>query len=72
MNKQLQDFARQTLKTGLMRLPESNHVIFKRMYAPDNLDADINDVVDNMPEDKLNWAMQQVQRSIDLIRNTQI
>ena len=54
MNKQLQDFARAELKTGLAELPEENHRTFKLMYARDNgkrsvVDAvamQINDVVD--------------------------
>lgn len=67
MNKKLQNYAREELKTGLLLLPESNQLIFKRMYSSKDLDADICTVVDNMPEDKLNWAMQQVQRSLDKI-----
>ena len=65
MNNELQVFARQQLKDGLSKLPESNHMIFKLMYSPNNLDIDINEVVDIMPEDKLDWAMQQVQRTIN-------
>lgn len=65
MNKQLQDFARSTLKQGLNKLPEINQTIFKRMYSHKNIDADINDVVDSMPVEKLSWAMEQVQRTID-------
>ncbi len=65
MNNQLQEFARAQLKDGLDKLPESNQLFFKRMYSGGNLDANINDVVDAMPEDKLDWAMQQVQRSLD-------
>ena len=65
MNSQLQKFARDTLKKGLARLPENHHLLFKRMYSHKNLKANINDVVDQMPEDKLDWAMQQVQRALD-------
>ena len=67
MNDQLQTFARQQLKEGISELPEGHHRIFKRMYSHKNLDKPINDVIDDMPEDKLDWAMQQVQRSIDKI-----
>ena len=67
MNEQLQEFAKRTLKEGLAQLPESNRVLFKRMYSHENLEADINDVVDNMPETKLDWAMQQVQRSLEKV-----
>ena len=65
MNEHLQNFARTELKNGLAKLPESHSLLFKRMYSHKNLEAHINDVVDAMPEDKLDWAMQQVQRSID-------
>jgi hypothetical protein len=34
------------------------------MYSHENLDADINDVIDMIPEDKLDWAMQQVENSL--------
>jgi len=66
MNKQLQDFARQTIKEGLALLPESAHRIFIKMYAGGtgyNLGVDIDMVVDEMPADRLDSAMQQVQRS---------
>jgi hypothetical protein len=78
MNKQLQDFARAELKTGLAELPEENHRTFKLMYARDNgkrsvVDAvamPINDVVDLMPPEQLDWAMQQVQASLDKMHDT--
>jgi hypothetical protein len=67
MNKALQEFARNKLKTGLRQLPESNQLIFKRMYSHNNLDAEIDNVVDLMPDEKLDWAMEQVRRSLDKI-----
>lgn len=66
MNNELQAFARQSLKEGLAKLTKGNHLVFKRMYANDDLDADINDVVDALDADKLDRAMQQVQRSVDI------
>jgi hypothetical protein len=65
MNNQLQEYARAELKKGLAKLPLGNQLVFKRMYSHKNLDADINSVVDAMPENKLDWAMQQVQGSLD-------
>ena len=64
MNKQLQDFARQKLKEGLAQLPEAWQYRFKQMYAHQQLNKDINEVVDAMEEERLDWAMQQVERSI--------
>lgn len=65
MNQQLQDFARATLRDGLSKLSEREHLLFKRMYSHKDLTLDINKVVDNMPESKLDWAMQQVRNSLE-------
>ena len=65
MNDQLQAFARFTLKLGLEKCTEGQHLTFKRMYSHLNLDRDINAVVDDMPEDRLNLAMEQVRRSVE-------
>jgi len=64
MNNQIQDFARQSIKDGLVQLPQEQQMMFKQMYSHNNLKADINTVIINIPEDKLDWAMQQVERSL--------
>jgi len=64
MNDQLIQFAKENLKNGLNKLPESNQLLFKRMYSHQNLDLDINTVVDNMQEKDLDWAMEQVRRTL--------
>ena len=69
--------ARQTLKDGLPRCTEEQQEIFKLMYAgpteprhrtPEVVAqmkaADIDDVVDAMPDDELGWAVQQVERTL--------
>ena len=63
-SKTISDFARQELKQGLARCNEAQQLLFKRMYSHKNLEANINDVVDNMPDDKLDWALQQVERTL--------
>lgn len=65
MNKELQDYAREKLKKGLANCTEGQQTMFKRMYAKGNLEKPINDVVDDIPADKLSWAMSQVQRTLD-------
>lgn len=79
MNTQLQEFARKTLKEGLAQCSPEQQMIFKRMYVQrkrwDGAEAEIalakaaeiNDVVDKMPEERLDWAMQQVEST--LIKN---
>lgn len=65
MNKQLQIFARRTLKEGLAKCTPDEHHIFRRMYSFKDLKKPIDEVVDGMDPDKLDWAMQQVQRTLD-------
>lgn len=63
MNKQLEQIARDKIKEGLADLPDGWQDIFRRMYGEQG--QDINDVVDQMPADKLDWALTQVENSLD-------
>ena len=65
MNEQLQDYARTFLKEGLLQCSESQRLLFRRMYAKGHMDLSTNNVVDFMDPGKLDWAMQQVQRTLD-------
>ena len=64
MNAQLQKFARDTIKAGLAECSPEQQLLFKRMYANGNLELPIDEVVDDMPEARLDWAMQQVENTI--------
>ena len=64
MNDKLQDFAKNELKKGLAQCTEAQQHLFKQMYSHGNLELPINDIVDSMPENKLDWAMQQVERTL--------
>jgi hypothetical protein len=64
MNKTLTAFARQQLKDGLAQLPEENQRIFMIMYSHKNMDRTIDEAVDAMPNERLDWAMQQVENSL--------
>ncbi len=64
MNTELSNFAREKLKEQLALLPESNQMIFKRMYSHEDLNKNIDDVVDDMDDSQLDWAMKQVYASI--------
>lgn len=64
MNEQLQNLARIELKSGLSKCTAAEQLLFKRMYSPKNIDLPIDQVVDNMPADRLDWAMQQVQNTL--------
>ena len=69
MQEELRVVARQFLKDNLVKLPESNQLLFKRMYSHENLDLSIEDVVDGMPDERLDWAMSQVKKT--LLKKTQ-
>ena len=64
MNNTLSNFARVQLKEGLAKLGEKEHIMFKRIYSHGNLELDINEVVNKIPEEKLDWAMQQVENTL--------
>ena len=65
MNDELQKHARSCLKEGLGKCTDGEKLKFKRLYANGSLGLSVNDVVDLMEADKLDWAMQQVQRTLD-------
>ncbi len=71
MNEDLQIFARDQLKNGLAQCTDGEKTLFKRMYSfpngvnkPADLEKDIDSVVDDMDAEKLDWAMQQVSRTL--------
>jgi len=79
MNEKLQFFARASLAEGLAKLPTSQQRIFKLMYGrrdngrthnPDLRTVEetealtFEEVVAEMPEERLDWAMSQVESSL--------
>lgn len=65
MNKTLSKFAREQLKLNLAKCTEAQQHLFKQMYCHENLDWPIEQCVDAMSDDKLDWAMQQVERTLE-------
>jgi flagellar hook-basal body complex protein FliE len=49
---------RQMIKDAIKPLSDGNKDLFKRMYG--KLDMDINEVIDKMNSDKLEWGYTQV------------
>lgn len=77
MNKQLREFARSELKTGLAKCTEKQVRMFKLMYSeptdprkrtPEVVDrikaSDVEQVVDDMPDEMLDRAMEQVNATL--------
>lgn len=69
MNKTVIEFTRKQIKEGLVGLPDSWQMLFKRMYSHTNLELPINEVVDNMPVSKLDFALTQVEKSIQKLND---
>lgn len=65
MNEQLQQYARQNIKEGLNKCTEKQRYFFKRMYSHDDLESAMDDVVKGISVEQLDWAMQQVKRTVD-------
>ena len=65
MNETLKTTAKQMLKNLLSQCTEPQQMIFKRMYSHDNLELQINEVVDKLPDDKIDWAITQCEQTVE-------
>jgi ssDNA-specific exonuclease RecJ len=63
MSRKQQQARREEIKRILGFLNDDNHWNFKRMYSPNDLNKDINQVVDDMPARQLQWALHQCNAS---------
>lgn len=68
MNNKVSNFTREEIKQGLKQLPESWQLMFKSMYSHENINLDIDAVVDNMPDEKIDWALTQVENSLSKLK----
>lgn len=64
MNKTIAAFARQSIKDNLSALTDEQQGIFMRMYSHKNLDRPFKEAVDDMPDDKLDWALSQTENTL--------
>jgi hypothetical protein len=65
-NETLIKAAKTILKDLLAKCTEEQHLMFKRMYSNYYLDLPINDAVDQMDVDKIDWAITQVEHTIEM------
>lgn len=67
MNQILQNFARSWLTEHLAQCTDGQRDVFVRMYGPQICppNASIEKVVQVMRIDQLDWAMEQVQRTLE-------
>lgn len=64
MNATLKTTALHMMKVLLSQCNEKQQDLFKRMYANGNLELSINDVVDQMDDDKIDNAFTQCERTV--------
>lgn len=64
-NETIKNIAKKLLKQLLSECTGEQQLLFKRMYCPKNLELPINDVVDQMEDDKIDWAMTQVEKTVE-------
>lgn len=62
MNKRLAKFAREDLKKNLSKCTEEENKVFQKMYGDPS--ESIQETISNMPDDKLSWAMTQVDNTL--------
>lgn len=73
MNQQLQNFARQQIKDGLELMAPEQLRVFALMYGRKGGQRSVEDavamplhaIVDEIAPEKLDWAMQQVTRTLE-------
>lgn len=62
--QQIADFKASKLIDLLKQCTDAQQLMFKRMYAGGNLNLTIEDVVKNLPTEKYDWAVKQVERTL--------
>lgn len=65
MNSTIEKFARQSIKDCLAKCNGEQVLLFKRMYCHKDLSLPIDEVVDKIPIEKLDWALTQCQNTIN-------
>ncbi len=65
MNKSLSNAGKGMLKELLAQCTEPQQLLFKRMYCHTNLDATIDEAVDQMDEFKIDWAITQCEKTVE-------
>lgn len=63
-NETLISSAKNILKDLLNQCNEGQQLMFKRMYSHNNLELPINEVVDKMDPEKMDWAITQCEKTL--------
>lgn len=64
-NETLIKAVRDILKGLLVQCTEGQQLLFKKMYSNHHNELPINEVVDKMDPDKIDWAISQCERTVE-------
>lgn len=64
-NKTLIQVGQYILKQLLSECTEEQQLMFKKMYSNHHNELPINEVVDKMDTDKIDWAISQCERTVE-------
>lgn len=78
MNDTLKTYARSQILNGLLKLPDGWQERFKLMYGrnggkrsvEDEKAMKIGDVVEEIPEENLDWALSQIENSLEKLNKS--
>lgn len=65
MNESLSKMGRDYLKELLSQCTDPQQLMFKRMYAHKYQEKPINECVDLMDDEKIDWAISQCERAVE-------
>jgi len=63
--EKIKAYRKQVLIDLYNQCTEPQQMLFKRMYSHKNLELPIDTIIDNMPDDKIDWAIQQCERTVE-------
>lgn len=64
-NETLIKAGKDILKGLLSQCTEGQQMMFKKMYSHKNLELPINEAVDKMDSDRIDWAISQCERTVE-------
>ena len=65
MNKELETYTRKRIKELIEECQESQKIVFKRCFSFNDLTLDLDTIVKNIPEEKLDHALSLCQRTVE-------
>lgn len=65
MNKIISKECRKILKELLHLCTQEQQLIFRKMYSQDDIELSINNVVDKLDDEKLDWAIEQCESTLE-------